>query len=66
MNGPRVCVEEIVATSDTDSSLTWISCQIEGQQGIAEWMHNNPKYQVDWWVDKWKCVPGKYVIPGDT
>ncbi len=62
--GP-VCVERIVSDSAMDSSLTWISCQIQGQQEISSWLQDNPEY-AQWHLAKWKCVPGHYVIPGQA
>ncbi len=61
-DAPQVCVEEVVTDSGMDSRLTWISCQIDGQQGIAEWLKTNPKYQ-GWRLAKWKCVAGHYSPP---
>lgn len=60
--GPQVCLEEVVSDSALDPRLTWMSCQIDGQQGIVEWLKTNPKY-VGWRLAKWKCVPGHYAPP---
>lgn len=62
-HGPEVCVEQIVADSNLDPRLNWMSCQVGAQQGIAAWLADNPKYR-DWRLAKWKCVPGHYVVPG--
>jgi hypothetical protein len=54
------CVEEVVADSDT-SSITFMSCAIGAQAGIAEWKAQHPIYRNDRWaVSKFKCVPGHY------
>lgn len=59
-----VCLEEIVADSGMDARLTWMSCQVGGEIGISKWLAESPKYRTGWTLQKWKCVPGRYVIPG--
>jgi len=56
-----VCVEEIVTDSAMDGRLTWVSCQIDAQAGIAAWLSDNPEYR-NWTLARWKCVPGHYAI----
>lgn len=61
LNGAPLCVEEIVTNSNMDARLNWISCQVQAQPGIAEWLKANPKYR-GWTLQRWKCVPGHYDI----
>jgi hypothetical protein len=69
-----ICVEEIVTNSQM-SGITWMSCQISAQQGIAKWMSENSKYSADiqrpagegpWYISEWKCITGKYQIHRET
>ena len=64
LNSP-ICLEKIIADSDMDARLTWMSCQIDAQQGITAWLKDNPEYG-NWRLAKWKCVPGHYIIPGQA
>ena len=59
LGGTPLCVEEIVTDSNMDARLNWMSCQVQAQGGIAEWLKANPKYH-DWTLQSWKCVPGHY------
>ena len=61
--GADVCVDEVVTDSYLDPRLTWISCQVMAQPGIAEWMRTKPNYH-NWRLARWKCVPGKYEPAG--
>ena len=56
-----LCNEVIITDSNKDESLNWMSCQIEAQQGIAEWLRHSTEY-ASWRLAKWKCVPGKYEL----
>ena len=39
--GADVCIDEVVTDSYLDPRLTWISCQVMAQPGIAEWMRTS-------------------------
>jgi hypothetical protein len=57
---PGRCVEEIV----TDTSLSGISfqsCMIHGQIGVAKWMSEHPIYRAGWTLQSYKCVLGRYI-----
>ena len=45
--GPGGCVEEIV-TDSNQSNITFQSCMIQGQIGIANWMPEHPIYHANW------------------
>lgn len=56
--------EEIVTDSSMDDKVTFQSCMIHGQLGVAEWMGKHPTYaRPGWRVGRVKCVPGRYTIP---
>ena len=59
--GPADCVEEIVTDSD-QSSITFQSCMIQGQIGIAKWMSEHPIYHANWTLQRYKCAPGHYQL----
>lgn len=61
--GPRLCVEEVV-TDSSISEITFMSCQVQGQIGIAQWMSESLKYREHWMLDRYKCVTGKYQPKG--
>ena len=52
-----LCLEKIVTTSE-QSGITMMSCQVQGQQGIAQWLANGPYHE--WTLQKYKCVLGDY------
>lgn len=54
-----LCVEKKIIDSD-QSDITLISCQMQGQVGIAQWMANNPSYR-DWRVQGYRCISGTYI-----
>ncbi|TWA89559.1 hypothetical protein [Bradyrhizobium stylosanthis] len=58
------CVEEIVTDSHLDSTVTFQSCMIHGQLGVADWMQHHPIYRANWRLDRLKCAPGHYEIKG--
>jgi hypothetical protein len=58
--GPADCVEKIVTDSD-QSNITFQSCMIQGQIGIAQWMSAHPVY-ANWTLQRYKCVPGHYQL----
>jgi hypothetical protein len=49
------CVEEIV-TDTSLSNITFQSCMIDGQIGIAQWMSEHPIYRAGWTLRRYKCV----------
>ena len=53
------CVEEIVTDSSL-SNITFQSCLIQGQIGIASWMSEHPIYRANWTLQRYKCAPGHY------
>jgi hypothetical protein len=53
------CVEEIV-TDSSKSEISFQSCMIEGQIGVAKWMSEHPIYRSDWTLQRYKCAPGHY------
>src|SRR5258706_13192316 len=55
--GPGDCVEEIV-TDSNQSNITFQSCMIQGQIGIAKWMSEHPIYHANWTLQRYKCAPG--------
>jgi hypothetical protein len=58
--GPSgACVEEIV-TDSSKSDISFQSCMIEGQIGVAKWMSEHPIYHADWTLQRYKCAPGHY------
>jgi hypothetical protein len=58
--GPSgVCVEEIV-TDSSKSDISFQSCMIQGQIGVAKWMSEHPIYRADWTLQRYKCAPGHY------
>ena len=40
--GSPVCIDEIVTDTSIDAGITWQSCQIGAQAGIADWMSKHP------------------------
>jgi hypothetical protein len=61
--GSGNCVEEIVTNSNL-SSITFQSCTIQGQIGIAKWMSEHPVYHANWTLERYKCAPGHYDLHG--
>jgi hypothetical protein len=59
--GPGDCVEEIV-TDSNQSNITFQSCVIQGQIGIAKWMSEHPIYHANWTLQRYKCAPGHYEL----
>jgi hypothetical protein len=53
----QLCLEKVVTTSE-QSGITMMSCQVQGQQGIAQWLANGPYHE--WTLQKYKCVLGPY------
>jgi hypothetical protein len=53
----QLCLEKVVTTSE-QSGITMMSCQVQGQQGIAQWLANGPYHE--WTLQKYKCVLGQY------
>ena len=51
------CVEEIV-TDTALSGITFHSCVIHGQIGVAKWMTEHPIYRTGWNLQRYKCVLG--------
>jgi hypothetical protein len=58
------CVEEIVTDSAMDDQVTFQTCMVHGQIGVADWMGKHPLYRQGWRVDRIKCAPGHYEIRG--
>jgi len=59
--GPGGCVEEIV-TDSNQSNITFQSCMIQGQIGIAKWMSEHPIYRANWTLQRYKCAPSQYQL----
>ncbi len=53
----QLCLEKVVTTS-AQSDITMMSCQIQGQMGIAQWLANGPYHE--WRLQSYKCVMGEY------
>lgn len=53
----QLCLEKVVTDSNM-SGITMMSCAINGQAGIADWLSHGP-YR-DWRVERYKCVAGPY------
>jgi len=57
------CINEIVTSSALDSSVTFQSCLISGQAGLARWKEEHPIYRSEAWrVQRYQCVPGDYKL----
>jgi hypothetical protein len=54
----QLCEEKVVTTSE-QSGINMISCQMQGQTGVSQWMASSP-YR-DWRLNGWKCIQGQYV-----
>ena len=55
------CIEEIVTDSSIDNHITFQSCMVGGQAGLAQWKDRHPIYRSDdWQISRYKCVPGHY------
>ncbi len=64
MLGSPICVDEIVTDTSMDQSLTWQGCLVHGQLGVSAWMAQHPLFHAGYRLDRWKCVPGHYSLPG--
>jgi hypothetical protein len=53
----QLCLERVVTTSE-QSGITMMSCQVQGQIGIADWLANGPYHE--WTLQSYKCVMGQY------
>jgi hypothetical protein len=53
----QLCLEKVVTTSE-QSGITMMSCQVQGQIGIADWLANGPYHE--WTLQSYKCVLGEY------
>jgi hypothetical protein len=54
-------VEEIVTDSSMDDTVDFMSCQIRGQAGVADWKGKHPIYSKNTWrIARIKCAPGHY------
>jgi hypothetical protein len=53
----QLCLEKVVTTSE-QSGITMMSCQVQGQMGIAQWLANGPYHE--WTLQGYKCVLGDY------
>ncbi len=57
------CTEEFVTSSALDSGLTFQSCLLGGQAGLAKWKEEHPIYRSEaWHIQRYKCVPGDYKL----
>jgi hypothetical protein len=54
----QLCLEKVVTTSE-QSGITMMSCQVNGQIGVADWLAKGPYHE--WKLQKYKCIAGKYV-----
>lgn len=55
------CREIVITNSSFDSAVTFQSCLIGGQAGLAQWKGAHPVYRSDeWYIDGYKCVAGPY------
>jgi len=57
--GPSACVEEVV-TDSSKSDISFQSCMIQGEIGVAKWMSEHPIYHADWTLQRYKCAAGHY------
>jgi hypothetical protein len=62
--GTPICTQEIVADYSWQA-VTMMQCQVQGQQGISEWMRQNPTYRTGWALKGYKCAAGPYTIPNN-
>lgn len=53
----QLCMEKVVTNSDM-SGITMMSCAVNAQIGIADWLSKGP-YQ-SWHLQSYKCIAGKY------
>jgi hypothetical protein len=57
--GQPVCSEEVVTDSDSNKDLTLLSCAVGAQAALAQWKAADPTYRSDdYWISRYKCVPG--------
>jgi hypothetical protein len=61
-NSGQLCLEKVVTNSD-QSNITMMSCQVNAQAGIADWLTHGPYH--DWKLQGYKCVAGRYVPKND-
>jgi hypothetical protein len=55
------CIEEVVTSSALDSGVTFQSCLIGGQAGLAKWKEGHPIYRSEaWHIQRYRCVLGDY------
>ena len=59
--GHRDCVEEIV-TDSNQSNITFQSCMIQGQIGIAKWISEHPIYHANWVILRKDLPMSKFAI----
>ena len=59
----QLCVEKVVTNSDM-SGITMMSCQVNGQIGIADWLSKGPYSK--WTLRYYRCIAGKYVPKGEA
>jgi hypothetical protein len=63
--GQPVCVDEIVTDTNMEPALTWQGCTALGQAPIAKWKSEHPIYsKPDWYIEKYRCTPGRYEPAG--
>lgn len=52
-----LCVEKVVVDSSMTDQLSMQSCMM-GEPAVVDWLNANyPGYR----LERWRCVPGKYV-----
>jgi hypothetical protein len=54
----QLCMEKVVTNSEM-SGITMMSCAVNAQIGIADWLSKGP-YQT-WHLQSYKCIAGKYM-----
>jgi two-component system, LuxR family, sensor kinase FixL len=52
----------LAVTQFNRSNITFQSCMIHGQIGIAKWMSEHPIYHANWTLERYKCAPGPYEL----
>jgi hypothetical protein len=59
--------EEVMADSDQDPNLDFVSCQIGWPMASAEWKGKHRTYASSAWrVARVKCLPGHYIPKGQA
>ena len=58
------CAEYHVTSTFENEAVTFIGCQIIGQQIIASWKAQSKYADESYTVEGWKCADSQYVLKG--